>query len=167
MSNDVAAWLAKPCGRRTWKKSIGSAPDADWLPRTICWTAASAAVPALVDDSGWLFARAQASNSDAVMALSLGRAPNRSVPESPGTVLNTGWLSALIMSTRNCPCHFPRAWNDFWIDTSKYCCSGPRTSSVRGAFPSVPFAGRMNAAGLMYGSHRLLTGHARVHSGLT
>ena len=71
------------------------------------------------------------------------------------------------MSTRTCPRHLPAVWKFFWIDRSKYCCTGPRTSSVRGALPRVPFAGRMNAAGLIYGSHRLLIGHDRVHSGLT
>ena len=33
--------------------------------------------------------------------------------------------------------------------------------------PSAPLSGRMNAAGLMYGSHTLLTGQSRFHNGLT
>src|SRR6185436_13885123 len=59
----------------------------------------------------------------------------------------------------------------FESEKSKYSWRGERMSIDRGALPSVPLTGRMNAAGLMKGSQpeggaELPLGQSRFHSGL-
>src|SRR5262245_5200176 len=59
----------------------------------------------------------------------------------------------------------------FDSEKSKYSCRGERMSSDRGALPSDPLTGRMNAAGLMKGSQpdggaELPVGQSRFHRGL-
>src|SRR5262249_48703603 len=64
----------------------------------------------------------------------------------------------------------PKNGRSFEIEKSKNSCLGDRMFSARGALPNVPFAGRMKAAGLMYGSQpeggvELPIGQSRFHGG--
>src|SRR5262245_28973590 len=72
-----------------------------------------------------------------------------------------GWLKALIKSTlKLIRCFSSLSLNgkvkSFWNEKSKYCCVGPRNSSVRGALLRLFFVGRINVAGLRYGLHGVM-----------
>src|SRR5215475_11449531 len=173
MSKEFAVLVAKPCGNGKRKKSSGSDPFDDVRKLfIIVRIAASCAAPAVVEASGFPLAVAHALYSVVVIGTcalmplivsaenSVGKFPPLPVkPAVPDELASrkSGWLKALIKSTLKLIRRFPSLSlngkrKSFWSEKSKYCCNGPRIFSVRGASPRLPFAGRINAAGLMYGS---------------
>src|SRR5262245_11402482 len=87
-----------------------------------------------------------------------------------GYTANVGWLNTLSASTRNCTRRLLLSpiLKLFCTDISKYCAHGPRTlSSVRGASPNCPNAGRMNADGFKYGWQLPPVGQLLLNKGFT
>src|ERR1051326_2432953 len=154
------------------QKLVGSAPLDCRCTFTICWIAVSCAAPAEVVESGAELRVAQVSYSAAVIGVNVFApvevlmvtvpsfgADIQSGPALPELTCQFGWLKAFSASMRNwmrrlpsAP-HLPGNGKFFCREASKYFCIGPRIDSTRAPFPSWPFTGRMNAAGLMNGSH--------------
>src|SRR5260370_41328006 len=83
------------------------------------------------------------------------------------------WIDAILRFIRRLPSLAQNGQGkSFESEKSKNVCRGDRMAKVRGALPRVPLTGRMNAAGLMYGSQpeggaALPTGQPRFERGFT